>query len=259
MPVRRGREDRHDLSVAHGGVQGIPQLVVRELLAVQVARKEVLVRLDDRFHELLAVLADAVGLFLRKLGDGIFRALEELAVQEVDRRGELLVLPDGHVERHDPDAVRLAKLAEDLVEVGVLAVEPADEEDARRPPRLELVPRDLRAHLDPRGRVDEHDRGVRDPHPGALVGGEVRVAGRIDEVDLHALVREGGEGHVDGDVALLLLGIGVEDARRVVHLAQARGRADSVQERFDEARLAGAAVTDDDDVADLVRLDRRHS
>src|SRR2546428_14036372 len=81
----------------------------------------------------------------------------------------------------------------------------------------------------------------------------------MDGVDLPALVRKGGEGDVDGDVALLLLGIGVEDARRVIHFAQARGRADRVQERFDEARLAGAAVTDDDDVADLVRLDRRHS
>ena len=84
-----------------------------------------------------------------------------------------------------------------------------------------------------------------------LVAGEVREPGRVEQVDLDAVGGEGREGHVDRDVALLLFGIGVEDARAVVDFAEARRRADGVEDGLDEARLARSPVADDGHVSDL--------
>jgi hypothetical protein len=71
-----------------------------------------------------------------------------------------------------------------------------------------------------------------------LVAGEIGVTGSVDEVDLRAFVRERGEGHVDSDVPLLLFGIGVQDARAVIDLAEASRRPDRMEEGFHETRLA---------------------
>src|SRR5439155_367455 len=77
-------------------------------------------------------------------------------MEQVDRAADRLLLARGHVKRHDADAVRLAQLAEHAVEVGVLAVQARDDDDARRPGLLELAPDQLRAAL-----ADESD--VADP------------------------------------------------------------------------------------------------
>ncbi len=172
-------------------------------------------------------------------------------MQQIDRRREVLVLPDRHMQRHHADAVRLAELAKDLVEVGVLPVETRDDDDPRRVRLFELRPHRLRADLDAGGRVHQDDRGVRDAERGVLVAGEVREPGRVEQVDLDAVGGEGREGHVDRDVPLLLFGIGVEDARAVVDLAEARRRAHGMEDGLDEARLARSPVADDGHVSDL--------
>src|SRR5207244_8902184 len=106
----RGRGcDRYDLALTHCLVQRVAKLVVRELLAVQVARQEILVRFDDRLDKLLPVIPDAVGIFLPNVGDRVLWPLEDLAVEKVDRRLQILVLADGHVEGDDTDAVSLTK------------------------------------------------------------------------------------------------------------------------------------------------------
>ncbi len=73
--------------------------------------------------------------------------------------------------------------------------------------------------------------------------------------DLRAFVRERGERHVDGDAALVLLGIGVEDAGPVIDLAEAGRRPDEVEQGLDEGCLAGAAMAGDGHVPDAVRCD----
>ena len=87
-----------------------------------------------------------------------------------------------------------------------------------------------------------------------LVAGEVGEAGGVDEVDLGAVVGERGESHVDGDVALLLLGIGVQDAGSVVDLAETTGRPDRMEEGLDEAGLSRSSMADDGHVSDLCWL-----
>ena len=232
-------------------MQRVAELVVRELLPIEVAGEKILVGLHDRLDELLPVVPDAVGLFLGEVGDGFLRPLEHLAVQKVDGRLQVLVLADWHVQRHHAVAVRLAELLQYSIEVGVLAVEPADDDDARRFGRLKLRPHRLGADLDARGGVDEDDGGVRNAKPGVLVAGEVGKTRRVDEVDLDAVVGEGGQRHVDGDVPFLFLGVGVQNAGAVIDLAEAVRGPDRMEEGLDETRLSRSSVADDGHVSDL--------
>ena len=80
MLVRRRCGDGYDASLAHRLVQGVAELLVREILSVEVARQKVLVGLDDRLDELLPVGADAFGVLLRQVGDRVVRSLEDLSV-----------------------------------------------------------------------------------------------------------------------------------------------------------------------------------
>src|SRR5206468_6578907 len=91
----------------------ISKLVVGHLLAVEVTREELLVGLDDRLHELLAVLADTILLRVRRGRRFVLRTLEDRAVEEIDRPRDAVLVADRDVERHDADAVRLAELRED--------------------------------------------------------------------------------------------------------------------------------------------------
>ena len=56
--------------------------------------------------------------------------------------------------------------------------------------------------------------------PAIGVADEVGVAGGVDDVDLDALVRDGGEREVDRHLALDLLGVVVEVAVLLVHAAE---------------------------------------
>ena len=161
------------------------------------------------------------------------------------------MLTDRHVQRHDADPVGLPQLLQYPVEVSVLAVQTTHDDDAWGFSVLELRPDRLGAHLDAGRRIHENNRAVGDAEGRVLIAGEVGEAGGVDEVDLRAVVREGGECHVDRDVALLLFRVGVQDARAVIDLAEASRRPDRVEEGFDEARLSRSAVADDGHVSDL--------
>ena len=251
MLVRRRRRDRDDFAFAHRAVQRVAELVVGELLPVEIPGQKIFVGFDNRLDELLPVPTDSVSLFLRDVSHGVLRPSEDLAVQEIDRRFELLVLSDGNMERDDPDAVGLSELLQDPVKVGVLAIEAADYQDPRGSSFFELRPDRLRPDLNAGRGVHKHDRGVGDAKGSVLVASEVRIARGVDEIDLRALVRERGEGHVDGDVPLLLLGIRVQDAGAVIDLAEASRRPDRVEEGLDEARLTRSSMADDGHISDL--------
>ena len=106
----------------------------RQLLAVEVPRHQLLVRLDDRVEQLLAVLGDDVGHVGRNLGrTALLRALGArvgVHVEQVDHAAQLVLRADR--QRHG-DARRgqlLLDLAERAVEVGPLAVEHVHDDHA---------------------------------------------------------------------------------------------------------------------------------
>ncbi len=69
--------------------------------------------------------------------------------------------------------------------------------------------------------VDDHDRGVGNA-PAQRVGHRrSRGIRSVEEIDLGPVMSERGERDVDRDAALLLFRIGIEDAGRVIDLAEA--------------------------------------
>ena len=81
---------------------------------------------------------------------------------------------------------------------------------------------------------------------------EVGMARGIDDVDLHAFVGDGDVLGKDGDAALALLIVGVEDA--LFHLLVLTEDVGSPQKAVDQRGLAVVDVGDDSDIADVLLL-----
>src|SRR5262249_11552280 len=90
------------------------------------------------------------------------------------------------------------------------------------------------------------------------LGGEIDVAGRVDQVDGAVLPLEGHAGAVDGDAALLLLDVVVGVGGALVHAAELVLGAGVVQDVLGGGRLAGVDVRNDADVAQLRQVELGH-
>ena len=106
-------------------------------------------------------------------------------------------------------------------EVGALAVEHVDEDEPRQALLVGALPEPLGVDLDPHHGVDDDDRGVGDAQRGDRVGDEARLARGVDQVDLAAVVLEGGDGGADRHLPLLLVGLVVGDGGAVLDACRA--------------------------------------
>ena len=126
--------------------------------------------------------------------------------------------------------------------------------------------------------VDEHHPGLLTQHlPGTLhthgqavlgvahddgalggadsahgLAGEIEVAGGVHDVDLLALILHGGKGQGDGYLALDLLGIIVAGGVAVGGLAQTVSTLGHKEHLLSQRGLAGASVTQQGDIANVV-------
>jgi hypothetical protein len=164
-------------------------------------------------------------------------------------------------DRHRHGGARecLADRSKRAVEGSALAVEDIDHEGAAQPLLLAPAPGPPGLHLHAEHSVDHRQDRVGGADPRPRLADEVAVARRVDDVDLHAAVLELRHSAGDGDLPLLLLGVVVGDGRSVVDLAQAVDGSGGVEERRDEARLAGVAVAHHDEVADLAGVVDLHA
>ena len=143
----------------------------------------------------------------------------------------------------------LLDLGDDLEGVAALAVhlvaEGQDGEVAQAADLEELAG----LGLDALGAVDDHDGGVHGGQRAVGVLGEVRVAGRVHEVEAEAAVVEGHGGGGDGDAALLLhlheVGAGAPRLALGAHLAGHLDGAPEEEELLGQRGLAGVGVRDD--------------
>ena len=159
-----------------------------------------------------------------------------------DGEVELLV---GGVERGE----QVEHLVDDLARPRVRLVDLVDADDRLQPDLQRLADHELGLRHRPLGRVDQHDRAVDHGQDALDLAAEIGVAGRVDDVDAHALPDDRGRLGEDGDAALAL------EVVRIHHplgdpLVVAEG-ARLLQETVDEGRLAVVDVGDDGDVAEL--------
>ena len=138
--------------------------------------------------------------------------------------------------------------------VGPFAVHLVDEGDPRHAVLVGLMPDGLALGLDAFAGAEDHHAAVEHPQAPLHLGGEIDVAGRVDQVDLDVLPGEGDRGGVDRDAPLLLLGVVVGDGGALVDLAHAVAEAAVEQHPLGDGGLAGVDVGDHADVAEVVEV-----
>ena len=233
----------------------------RRHVACEVALELLVVTGDDLLDELLVTAVLLVGDVVReRLGvvPTVRLVLEALVGEHVSDAVEALLLAERELEGDEAGAEPLRQVGQHSAEVGPWLVLLVDEHHPRDAPRRALGPAQLRADLHPVDRVDDDHREVGDRQRGVDVAGEVGVPGCVDEVDLvglavAALPLERRHGERQRHRALDLLRLGVADGGAVLDPSGPGQDPRPHQQRFDQCRLAAAAVSDDGDVADLVR------
>ena len=186
---------------------------------------------DDRVEERPEIRPGSVGRQARRAG-----ARARVQHGEVD-----LLL--GRVEVDE----EVVDLVEHLLDARVRPVDLVDDDDRREPALECLAQHEARLRQRPLGGVDEEQHAVDHRQRALDLAAEIGVARRVDDVDEHVLVVDGGVLGEDGDAALAL-------EVRVVHRALGHPlvRAEDaalVEQRVHQRRLAVVDVRDDGDVA----------
>ena len=221
-----------------GLLQRVRDLLDAELLALEVLLHQRLVRLDDLVEQLLAVLlhelrhlvGDRAGLVL----PAAVGARVGAHVQDVDDPGEIVLAADRQMHGDAALGELLLQLAEGAEEVGALAVEHVDEDDAREPELLGALPDAARADLDAHHAADEHERALDDAQRRPRLALEARIARDVDEVQLAVLPVGVRERERDRHPPPLLVVVPVRHRRAGVDRAEAVELARLVEHRLDE-------------------------
>ena len=232
-------------------------VLLGERALFEVLLDQVVVGLGHRLDQLLARrvghLMDLVGP-LRLLGLRTARVQVGFLVQEVGDPAELVLGPDRQLERRHLVPERRDELREGPLEVRALSVELVDEDRAGEAGLDGELPGSFGLHLDAVDGRDHHDHGVGREDRRPEIAHEVGVARRVEHVDLDALPLDRGHRERDGDALALLVGVVVGDGVAVLHDAHAGDRSGREQHGLEEGRLPRATVTDQQDVADVLRV-----
>src|SRR6185436_18490108 len=162
----------------------------------------------------------------RNLADDVVRAHrfvfvgDRLHPDQVDVADELVFRTDRQLNRHGVGFELGNDLIEGALEVGADAVHLVDEADPRHAVLVGLTPDGFRLRLDAGDRVEHGDGAVEDAQRALDFGGEVDVAGGVDDVDAVIAPETGGRRGGDGDAALLLLLHPVHDRGAFVDFSQ---------------------------------------
>ena len=217
--ILRGDTARHgiELVTRHGILQRLGDVLGRQLLALEVARHQVLVRLDDRVEQLLPVLLH-LGLNLcRNLNGSAFlltlRIQVCLHVQQVDDPGQLVLRPDGDVHRHALVRQLRAERLEHAEEIGTLPVEHVHDLDAGEPRLVRTLPVTRGLHLDSHHGAHREHSAFDHAQRRDRVALETRVARRVDQIDLPSLPLEVADRCREGHLPALLVVVPVTDGR----------------------------------------------
>jgi hypothetical protein len=186
---RHAADHGEDAAVVGALLEGGDDLLVRDLLALEVALHERVGDLGDLVHELLAVL---LGLGPQLVGDrDLARVVAAVAVvfvglhvDEVDHATDLVLGADRDLGGHDVRAEGTLQGLEGAEEVGTLAVEHVHEDHPGEVELLGALPQARGVDLDAHHGVDHEDRRLADPQGAEGVGHEARLARGVDEVDL---------------------------------------------------------------------------
>ena len=147
---------------------------------------------------------------------------------------QLVLAADRKLDRDAAVGELLPRRLEHAEEVGALAVEHVDEDDARELLLLGALPDAGGVDLDAHHAAEHDDDALDDPQRRVRVGLEARVARRVDEVDLAVLPLEVAERAREGHAALLLVLVPVGDGRPLLDAAEPVRLSRLEEQRLDE-------------------------
>ena len=242
----RGDEaHRHQVAFAQALLERVVQFLALEaaLAEVEVVVHHRLVDLDHLVDDLLVPVGD--------------RAEVAVAGGLPEAVGDALAALGRQVERQHFGAEGFAQVVEQGVEFGARVVDLVDDDHPAQVARLGVLHHPARAVADAGVGID-HDRdGFHRGQRGQGGAAEIRIAGRVDQVDVDGLlagrrVVDAGDGRVDGVAALLLDRIEIGHRAAAFDRACRLDRAAGMQQGFEQDCFAGARVACEGHVADLL-------
>src|SRR5581483_247671 len=255
--VLEGRAAQHgELLQADGGsAQGPLDFVGGDGLAFQELVQQFVVVLSGGLDQLrvesFRLLAQVLGNFFDYVlgAQGLVFPQNGLHLQQVNDAFEIGFLADGHLDGDGAGVQALAVGVNAGLKIGAGLVHLVDETNARHAVLVGLAPHGLRLRLDAMDGV-EHSNGAIEHAQRALhFGGEVHVAGGINDVDADVAPETGGGSAGDGNAALLLLLHPVHDGGAFMELPDAVRPSGIEQDALRRRGLAGVDVRHDADVA----------
>ena len=215
-----------------------------------------LVRLDDLLDHLLAVVIVGLLVFrrhgdqLRRVGDvvaavGIHNGL---ALNEIDHAAKLVLCPDGYLHRNGVSFQPASNGLDGALVGRAHPVHLVHEADAGNVVGVGLAPDGFRLGLHASDGVQDHDAAVQDAQAPFHLGGEVHVAGGVDDVDLVVAPVGRGGGGGDGDAPFLLLRHPVHGRGALIHAADLADATGEVEHPLGDRGLSGVDVCDKADV-----------
>ena len=179
----------------------------------------------------------------RRSSPGVVRIARRRADPRVGVEHRKIELVLGRVEIDE----QVVDLVQHFLRARIGPVDLVDDDDRRQPALERLAQHEPRLRQRPFRRVDEQHHAVDHRQRALHLAAEVGVARRVDDVDQHVVVVDGGVLRENRDAALALE-LGVVHGALGDPLVRAE-RAALVQQRVDERGLAVVDVGDDGDVA----------
>ena len=203
-------------------LERIVQLLGGELLALlEVERHELFIELDDLIDDLR----------MRRLDRGEIR---RAAVGLKEAVHHAVAAAGGQIQRQAFAATRFAQLLQHVGAVGVAAVDLVDDDEPAQLALARKLHEALRERVDAvDGTDDDGDRLHRLEHRQRLAE-EIRVARRVDEVDVDAVAVEAADRGVEGVLQAPLLRVEIRHRGAARQAAASTDRARLQQQRLQE-------------------------
>ena len=208
----------------------------------EVAFHQRFVRLDDRVHHrLIPFLRIGNGLRRHRRGD----------FERADDAAEFGTQADGQIHRHAGVAERFPQRVENAIEIEVIQVAFVHDDHPADSLLTSQVERSPRVHFDPGAGAQHDDRGFHGAQTADHLTDEVRIARRVDHVDVFAGVREMNDGRRERVLVVLGLFIRIEDAGAVIDRTGSTDGSGFEQQEVGQRRFPDGSVPDQCHVADV--------
>ena len=152
-----------------------------------------------------------------------------------------------------------ADLLQRAFEVGSDAVHLVNEADAGDLVAISLSPNGFALSLNTFHCTEDDKCSVEDAKAAFYFGGEIDMAGRVDNVNCHIIPFAGNGRRVDGDAALRFFRVEVCLSRTVIDIAHSMRRAGVVKNAFGGCGLPRVDMRDDPNVSNCVDRSRHRA